>query len=89
MQWLKDLRRDERGNMTIMFAFAVIPLLLSVGLGIDYASATARQTQLNGIADAAALSAVTPAMLNVTGQTSAQLKAAMEAQATAFFISRP
>ena len=85
MQWLKDLRRDERGNMTIMFAFAVIPLLLSVGLGIDYASATARQTQLNGIADAAALSAVTPAMLNVTGQTSAQLKTAMEAQATAFF----
>ena len=85
LERLINLRRDEHGNMTIMFAFAVVPLLLSVGLGIDYASATARQAQLNGIADAAALSAVTPAMINVPGQTAAQQKAAMEAQATSFF----
>jgi len=67
---LNQFSRNEDGNISILFVFAVIPLILSVGLGIDYANANARESQLNGIADAAALSALTlPMVTNITPAT--------------------
>ena len=61
--------RDRRGNVAIIAALAAMPMSLLVGTGIDYGMAADRQTQLEGFADAAALSAVTPTMM---GQNNSQ-----------------
>ena len=60
---LRRLLRDDRGNIAMMFAASLFPLAFLTGMGIDYTMASDRQGQLNGFADAAALAAVTPAMM--------------------------
>lgn len=84
MRNLNNFLSDDSGNIAVLFALAIVPLMLGVGAGIDYADAAGRQAQLTGIADAAALSALTPAMLNLGG-TAAQQQAAMQAEAQRFF----
>lgn len=72
---LRRLVRDSRGNVAMMFAAALFPLVFLVGMAVDYTMASDRQAQLNGFADAAALSAVTPTMMaqsNTTAKTQAQ-----------------
>lgn len=67
--------RDRRGNVAIIAALCMIPLMLSVGMGIDYTLQKRSQDQLAGIADAAVLVAVTPTMMAETkaqAQTAAQ-----------------
>ena len=59
----RRLRADRQGNMLMMMGFAVIPLTLAIGFGVDYSRAERLQTQLNAIADSAALAAVAPTML--------------------------
>jgi Flp pilus assembly protein TadG len=54
------LVRDRSGTVAATFALAMIPAFYLVGVGIDYTKAAQRQQQLNAIADAAALAAVTP-----------------------------
>lgn len=63
MRFLRDLIRDRRGNMLMLFAFAVVPITFATGMGIDYAGAMRLQTRLNAVTDAAALSAVTMPMM--------------------------
>ncbi|WP_174284665.1 pilus assembly protein TadG-related protein [Sphingomonas bacterium] len=60
------LRADRRGSVFMILGFALIPLTLSVGIGIDYARAARIQTRLNAIADAAALATVTAPMMQQT-----------------------
>ncbi|WP_242123022.1 pilus assembly protein TadG-related protein [Sphingobium sp. Sx8-8] len=60
---LVRLKADQEGNVLMIMGFAVIPLTFAVGFGVDYARAMSLQTQLNAAADAAALAAVTPAMI--------------------------
>jgi len=55
--------RDRSGNVTLAFALFLIPIFYASGLGFDYMRAAGQQSKLNGLADAAALAAVTPAML--------------------------
>lgn len=55
---LRALWRDRRGNVLMMFGFALLPMTFGVGMGIDYARAMKSQTKLNAIADASALVAV-------------------------------
>ena len=62
-RFLSRLRHDQRGTVLIIMGFALIPLTLAVGFGIDYARATRLRTQLNAAADAAALAAVAPTMI--------------------------
>src|SRR6202051_1616554 len=54
---------DRSASVAATFAVALIPAMYVIGLGIDYTSAAQRRTQLNAIADSAALAAVTPAMM--------------------------
>lgn len=54
---LRDVGRDRRGNILMIFAFALMPLTFATGMGIDYGQAMRLQTKLNAAADAAALSA--------------------------------
>lgn len=53
------LARDRRGNVLILFAIALVPMLLATGMAVDYARAARLRTKLNAVADSAALSAVT------------------------------
>lgn len=60
------LRRFARGrdaNVAMIFAAAMVPTIYLLGMGLDYTSAYRRQLQLNAAADAAAIAAVTPAMM--------------------------
>jgi Flp pilus assembly protein TadG len=61
---IRRLLRECRGNVAMMFAVSLFPLVFLTGMGIDYTVASDRQTQLNGFADAAVLSAVTPTMMS-------------------------
>lgn len=65
------LRADRRGNVLMIFGFALIPLTIATGMTIDYARAARTQTRLNTITDAAALAGVTPGMLSKTRLESA------------------
>jgi Flp pilus assembly protein TadG len=62
--------RSSRGNVAIIFAISAIPLIYMTGMGVDYSDAALRETQLDAIADAASLAAVTPAMLTQTDAAS-------------------
>jgi len=55
--------RSRDGSVAIIAALAIIPMTLLIGAGVDYGMAADRQAQLEGYADAAALSAVTPTMM--------------------------
>ena len=49
--------RDNGGNVVLMFAFAMLPLLAFAGAAIDYSSAVATRAQAQRLADAAVLAA--------------------------------
>jgi len=71
---LARLRGDRRGNVMVLTAFALIPLMIAVGFGLDYARANRSQTKLNAAADAAVLAAVAPQLMTRT-DTEAQTAA--------------
>src|ERR1700731_633496 len=51
-------RRNEGGTMALFVALSAIPVIFSVGAGIDYSTANMAKSKLDAVADAAALSAV-------------------------------
>src|SRR5580700_10338125 len=51
-------RRNEGGAMALFVALSSIPIIFSVGAGIDYSTANMAKSKLDAVADAAALSAV-------------------------------
>ncbi len=66
---------DRRANVAMIFAIVLVPITFAAGMGVDYTSAARRRDKLNAAADAAALAAVTPAMMSETkaqAQTAAQ-----------------
>jgi len=65
---------SRRGNVAVIAAFAILVIMIAAGVGIDYTMAARRQDQINGIADAAALSAVTSTMMQQSSST-AQIQA--------------
>ncbi len=58
---LPRFARSERGTVAIFFAFALLPLIGIVGIGIDLARTLTVRTTLQGAADAGALAAATEA----------------------------
>ena len=60
------LVRERRGNVFIIVAFAMIPMVFATGMGIDYSRAARLRTKLNAVADAAALAAVTQSAMQKT-----------------------
>jgi Flp pilus assembly protein TadG len=72
---VRSFYRHEGGAMAMMVGLMAIPLIFSVGAGIDYGSANMAKAKLDAVADAAALSAVdhqaitgTPAAAQTTAQ---------------------
>ncbi|MBY6239920.1 pilus assembly protein TadG-related protein [Methylosinus sp. Sm6] len=78
---LSSLVHDRRGNTAIIFALGATPLFVAAGVAIDYGFAAKIKTQLAAIADAAALSATTPAMMK-------QSEADAETAATNMFAAQ-
>src|SRR5690606_14571683 len=76
-QLLRALRADQRGNVLMIFGFSLVPMVFATGMGIDYARAMTAQTKLNAAADAAALSAVSQAMMNESNKTACDKAEAM------------
>ena len=60
---LDRLLRNRRGNVSMMYALVAPVLVFGGGAAIDYGRAAQIHTKLNAAADAAALAALTPAML--------------------------
>jgi Flp pilus assembly protein TadG len=56
--------RQIGGNVAVMFGFAAIPILLSVGAAVDYSAANRSKAELDQIADATSLSAVSQSGLS-------------------------
>ncbi|MGA2127877.1 MAG: pilus assembly protein TadG-related protein [Xanthobacteraceae bacterium] len=54
---------DRRGNVAVIFALALIPVVFLTGMAFDFTRAAQKQVLLNAAADAAALAAVTPVMM--------------------------
>src|SRR5271169_1915180 len=81
-------RRDQRGNLAVIFAIATVPLIASVGVAIDYSEATRIKAKLQSAADAAAVASISR---NSSGWLAASLMtgngevAAAETDATNIF----
>jgi len=78
-KWLPPIARrffsDLRGNVVLLFALFLIPMIFLAGMALDFTSAIQKRARLNAAADAAALAAVTPKMASqsiATAQAVAQ-----------------
>jgi Flp pilus assembly protein TadG len=70
--YVSGFRRDQRGNVAIIFAIAAIPLISAIGCAVDYSSATRMKAKLQTAADAAgiaALSQKSPGFLAASAMT--------------------
>jgi Flp pilus assembly protein TadG len=72
----KALLADRSGGVAVLFAFAAVPLLVTLAAVVDYARAAKVRGQMAAIADAAVLAATTPDML--TRSTAAAKQAATD-----------
>ncbi|MGP9814492.1 TadE/TadG family type IV pilus assembly protein [Rhodopseudomonas sp. NSM] len=69
---LRRFGRDRSGNIAVIFAIALLPILGFVGAAIDYAMANRIRTKLQSAQDAAVLLAVSHSSIN---RSTAQAKA--------------
>ena len=51
-------RRDQRGNIAVIFGIACIPVLSAIGCGVDYSEASRMRAKLQSAADAAAVASI-------------------------------
>jgi Flp pilus assembly protein TadG len=72
---MRRLIGDRQGNVAIIFALSLIPIVFLTGMAMDFSSAISKRVRLNAAADAAALAAVTPTMM---GKTDAQAQTAAQ-----------
>jgi Flp pilus assembly protein TadG len=63
--------RHKGGNIALITAFVMIPLTFALGMAFDFTLSQTRKDQLDGVADAAALGAVTPAEMALACTTAA------------------
>lgn len=55
---LDRFRRDQRGNLAVIFAIACVPLISAIGCAIDYTEAVRVKSKLQSAADAAAVASI-------------------------------
>jgi Flp pilus assembly protein TadG len=61
---LRRFASDRKGNVAILFALTLVPIVFLTGMGIDYTVANQRKAMLDAAADSAALAGVTPTMMS-------------------------
>ncbi|MBZ0215310.1 MAG: hypothetical protein K8F25_02050, partial [Fimbriimonadaceae bacterium] len=76
---LKRLARDDSGNIAILFAAAIIPVIVAVGAAMDYSRASQVKTAMQTALDSTALH------LGLLPQSSSQ--AVLEAEAANYFAA--
>jgi Flp pilus assembly protein TadG len=75
--------QDRRGNIAMVFALSLIPIVFLAGMAMDYTSAELKKAELDAAADAAAIAAVTPAMMAKTdGQATTAAQNIFNSKAT-------
>src|ERR1700744_4815275 len=85
---LNRFRRDQRGNIAVIFGIACIPLISAVGCAIDYSEATRMKAKLQSAADAAAVASISqqsPGWLAASNMTSNGEVTVAETAATNIF----
>jgi len=55
---ISRFRRDQRGNIAILFALSLVPVISSIGYAIDYNRATQLRTKLQSAIDSASVGSV-------------------------------
>ena len=76
-KWLAQFRGKSGGNVAIIFALSAPVVFFAVAVAIDYTNATVVRSKLNAAADAAALAALTPTVLQETNDQAIQVATAM------------
>jgi Flp pilus assembly protein TadG len=51
-------RKDRRGNIAVLFAIALLPILTAIGCAVDYSLATRMRAKLQAAADAASVASI-------------------------------
>lgn len=65
---IAEFSRARGGNVAIIFGLSLVPMAFLIGMGLDFSNAIRKKAYLNAAADAAALAAVTPAMMSQSAQ---------------------
>jgi Flp pilus assembly protein TadG len=78
---LRTFHTAKEGNIAITFALTMVPVMILIGMGVDYTLDSKLRSRLDTIADSAALAALTPTVM-------AQGETAMSTAATALFNSQ-
>ena len=68
---VRSFARDRRGNLAVTFAITAVPVVVGVGVAVDFSRANMTKTALDAYADAAALSVVNRGAMTMT-QSQAQ-----------------
>lgn len=80
---LAGFARDTRGNLAVTFAITAVPVVVGVGVAVDYSRANMVKATLDSYADAAALSVVnTKAMAMTASQAQDSAVTFFKTQAT-------
>ncbi|CAA7613154.1 Flp pilus assembly protein TadG [Candidatus Terasakiella magnetica] len=69
---IRRFLRNERGNIAIMFAVGLLPIMATIGLGVDVARAYAVKSRMGAALDAAALAVGSSSGTNLQLQAVAQ-----------------
>ncbi len=70
---LRDFACDRRGNVAILFGFALLPLMLAIGIAVDYGRALTVRERMSNAADASALAiGAWPGLTQAEAKTKAQ-----------------
>lgn len=65
ISYIREFRTESRGSVILVFAFALIPILILSGIVIDYARASNVRTVLAAAADSAVLAAVSHSQIKL------------------------
>ncbi|MBV9557719.1 MAG: pilus assembly protein [Pseudolabrys sp.] len=78
-----QFNRDRSGGVAIIFGIVMIPLVIAMGAAVDFGFAHKAKAQLNSIADATALTMLSPDMMDLPpNMASEKAKEMMKAHAS-------
>ena len=72
---LRRLARDRRGNVAMIFALAIIPIVSVIGLAVDYSNAIRVRLKLQDATDSAVLAMARDGLKLTDSQIAARAKA--------------
>jgi Flp pilus assembly protein TadG len=66
---VREFGRSEQGNIAVIFALALLPVLSAIGCAVDYSQASRLRTQLGSMADSAVLTTVNKQAMGASAST--------------------